>query len=120
MMNHVKLGTSIIVLVLAVSFQLAVAQQPMGETNETGPSTVKLRETEITRSVQDIIKAFKLPETEITGSLDRLGFDYILLRKDPNPFPDEGETTSRELVNQHYMPLDFDAYRSEAELNAGR
>ncbi len=78
---------------------------------EEDSSNIKLQETEITRSLHDIVGSYKLQEMEIVGKAEDSQYNYILRWKNPAPFLDHDETLARNLIDPFYAPMDLEGYR---------
>ena len=97
-------------------YSITMAQESEGTEKSRNQASIELKATEITESLNNIIGSFRLQEMEIVGSRDQPQFNYILRWKDPVPFPEEGDTFSRALIDPHFTPLDSEGYRELIEI----
>jgi len=95
--------------------QPAVSKTPKGETE-----TYRLKETEITGQLKDVLGSMTLTEGEVVGSVPRPRMSYSLPWKDPDPLPlEEGEGTGA-FRDEIYSPVDKDAFTREIERDRAR
>jgi hypothetical protein len=116
---------AVLIVVLAVAIptvapgQQAPSKQvpaPSKTPAKPGTESFRLRETEITGKLQDVVGSFKLLETEIVGTLERPKLSYIIPWREPEPFLLEETDFKRGFLNEIYTPVDKELYTREIDI----
>ncbi len=122
-MRRVSLNIKILIMTVIVGGFIGAGGSIYAQKSENTPrkerGAFKLKETEITGKLKDILGSLKLVETEIVGTIERPRLSYSMPWKDPDPFLlNEGE--SRGYLVEIYTPLDKDRFSREIGLERDR
>lgn len=113
----VILGILGILLAWAIGQTEPVHAQASEKTRGKERESFKLKETEITGQLKDVLGSLKLLETEVVGTVERPRLSYSLPWKDPDPgLLDEAETQGGN-QDEIYTPLDKDRFSREILLD---
>ena len=112
-MRRVSLNFKILIMTVIVGGFLGAGGSIHAQNSEKTPrkdrGAFKLKETEITGQLKDVLGSLKLVETEIVGTIERPRLSFSMPWKDPDPFLlNEGE--SRGYLVEIYTPLDKDSF----------
>ena len=121
-MRRVSLKIKIMIMTIIACGFIGAGGSSYAQNSEKSPRKdrggIKLKETEITGKLKDILGSLKLVETEIVGTIERPRLSYSMPWKDPDPFLlHEGE--SRGYLVEIYTPLDKDTFSREVWLEKG-
>ena len=112
-----RIGLIVFGLSFLVITSALAANEEKKKMSRDAEKSIRLRETEITESLRNIVGSFQFQEVEIVGSADQPRFNYILRWQDPVPFPDETSEVSRGLIEPHFSPVDRDQHGQDFEIN---
>ena len=105
--------------VLSGSLVPAVAGDAPKGAEKDASGNIKLKENEIKGTLKDIVGSLNLNQTEISGNLATTSITYNRPWSRPEPFPQESEDLSRDLIDQAYAPVDRDFLTQQVEIISG-
>jgi len=123
-MRRASLNIKIVIMTIIAAGFIGAGGSIHAQDSEKTPrkdrGSFKLKETEITGKLRDILGSLKLLETEIVGTVERPRLSYSMPWKDPDPLLlEEGESQGGYL-GEIYTPLDKDRFSREIRLERER